>query len=120
MRLTGIRHDDGRVLVAAVVDDRLRPLAEVATFWTDPYRYVADTHVEGCEWVARDGIQIVPPVRPDARILCVGLNYADHVAEGPFSTPDHPTIFGRWTPSLAVSGHEACCRRKAPLGRDPR
>ncbi len=38
--------------------------------------------------------------------MCVGLNYADHVAEGPFSSPDHPTIFGRWTPSLAISDHE--------------
>ena len=28
------------------------------------------------------------------------------MAEGPFSIPEHPTVFGRWTPSLAVSDHE--------------
>lgn len=106
MRLTGIRNDDGSVVVAAVADGGFRPLAEVAKFWSDPYRFVDDAYVAGCGLVARQGTEIVPPVRPDARILCVGLNYADHVAEGPFSTPDHPTIFARWTPSLAVSGHE--------------
>lgn len=104
MRLTGIRHE-GRVAVAAVSGDGLRPLAEVSQFWADPYRYVDDAHVAGCAPLPRAGADIVPPVRPDARILCVGLNYADHVAEGPFSVPDHPTIFGRWTPSLAVSDH---------------
>jgi len=105
MRLTGVRHD-GRVHVAAVQDGALRLLAEVATFWDDPYRYADPAHVEICAEVLRDQVEIVPPVRPDARILCVGLNYADHVAEGPFSVPDHPTVFGRWTPSLAVTDHQ--------------
>src|SRR5262245_3150138 len=105
MRLTGIRHD-GRVFVAAVTDDGLRPLAEVADFWADPDRYVDVAYAATRALVSRDSAELVPPVRPDARILCVGLNYADHVAEGPFSTPEYPTIFGRWTPSLAVTGHE--------------
>ena len=87
-------------------DGKLLPLAEVAEFWSDPYRYVDDEHVARCAPVAVESVELVPPVRPDARILCVGLNYTDHVAEGPFSAPDHPTIFGRWTPSLAVSGHQ--------------
>ena len=113
MRLTGIRHE-GRVFVAAVADDDLRPLAEVADFWSDPYRFIDDAHVSTCAPRSRETADIVPPVRPDARILCVGLNYADHVAEGPFSTPDHPTIFGRWTPSLAVSDHEV----KVPVDED--
>lgn len=105
MRLTGVRLD-GRVHVAAVQDAVLRPLAEVATFWEDPHRFVDPAHVATCAEVSRDQAEIVPPVRPDARILCVGLNYADHVAEGPFSVPDHPTVFGRWTPSLAVTDHQ--------------
>jgi 2-keto-4-pentenoate hydratase/2-oxohepta-3-ene-1,7-dioic acid hydratase in catechol pathway len=52
---------------------------------------------------------LVPPVPPDARVLCVGLNYLDHVAEGSHRDqplPDHPTVFARWTRSLAVDGAE--------------
>lgn len=105
MRLTGVRQSD-EVMVAAVVGDELWPLAGVSLFWTDPYRFVDERHVAGRTPIARADAAIVPPVRPDARILCVGLNYAEHAAEGPFSVPDHPTIFGRWTPSLAVSDHE--------------
>ena len=105
MRLTGVRQSD-EVWVAAVVGDALRPLAEVARFWNAPYRYADEKHLASRTPVARARAEIVPPVRPDARILCVGLNYADHAAEGPFSVPDHPTIFGRWTPSLAVSDHQ--------------
>ena len=105
MRLTGFRYDE-RVVVAAVTDDGLRPLAEVMAFWSDPYRFTDLDYVANRPLLPLAHGERVPPVRPDARILCVGLNYADHVAEGPFSTPDHPTIFGRWTPSLAVSGHE--------------
>ncbi len=105
MRLTGVRHQ-GSVVVAAVAEERVRLLAEVAEFWSDPYRFSAADHVAGCALLPLSEVDLVPPVRPDARILCVGLNYTDHVAEGPFSAPDHPTIFGRWTPSLAVSGHE--------------
>lgn len=105
MRLTGVRHE-GRVVVAAVVADTLLPLAEVTQFWSDPHRYIAHDHVSTVAPMAREGADLVPPIRPDARVLCVGLNYADHVAEGIFSTPDHPTIFGRWTPSLAPADHE--------------
>ena len=105
MRLVGIRHA-GTVVVAAVVHGKLLPLAGVAEFWSDPYRFVDEEHLARSAPVATETVELVPPVRPDARILCVGLNYTDHVAEGPFSAPDHPTIFGRWTPSLAVSGHQ--------------
>ena len=45
----------------------------------------------------------MPPVKPSARVLCVGLNYAEHIDEGPFSRTDYPTVFGRWTQSLAVA-----------------
>jgi 2-keto-4-pentenoate hydratase/2-oxohepta-3-ene-1,7-dioic acid hydratase in catechol pathway len=35
------------------------------------------------------------------------LNYRAHAAEGKFEVPEHPTIFGRWTASLTVSGTPA-------------
>lgn len=105
MRLTGITHDGG-VAVAAVTDEGLRPLAEVSAFWGDPYRFVQQDYVARRSTLRPADAERVPPVRPDARILCVGLNYVDHVAEGAFSAPDYPTIFGRWTPSLAVSDHQ--------------
>jgi 2-keto-4-pentenoate hydratase/2-oxohepta-3-ene-1,7-dioic acid hydratase in catechol pathway len=48
-------------------------------------------------------------VLPGARIVCIGLNYLKHVAEGSFSkegVPPYPSLFARWTQSLTVDGAE--------------
>jgi 2-keto-4-pentenoate hydratase/2-oxohepta-3-ene-1,7-dioic acid hydratase in catechol pathway len=57
---------------------------------------------------------MVVPVPDAAAVLCVGLNYPAHVAEGTFQTPSHPSVFGRWTRSLAVSGTQV----RVPAGED--
>lgn len=49
-------------------------------------------------------ITLLPPVpRPD-KILCVGLNYADHSVESGFTPPDYPTVFARFASSLVGAG----------------
>jgi 2-keto-4-pentenoate hydratase/2-oxohepta-3-ene-1,7-dioic acid hydratase in catechol pathway len=48
-------------------------------------------------------------VPPDARVICIGLNYLKHVAEGSFKDqelPPYPTLFARWTRTLTVDGAE--------------
>jgi acylpyruvate hydrolase len=52
-----------------------------------------------------DEIEFLPPVTPDAKLLCAGLNYLDHAAESGMAPPLHPTIFGRFGSSLI--GHRA-------------
>jgi acylpyruvate hydrolase len=47
----------------------------------------------------------LPPISNADKIVCVGLNYRDHAAEGGFQTPDYPTLFGRFNSSLI--GHNA-------------
>jgi 2-keto-4-pentenoate hydratase/2-oxohepta-3-ene-1,7-dioic acid hydratase in catechol pathway len=54
-------------------------------------------------------VEQVPPVLPGARVICIGLNYLKHVAEGSFAAegvPPFPTLFARWTASLTVDGAE--------------
>ena len=50
-------------------------------------------------------ITYLPPFSRSQKIICVGLNYADHSAESGFKTPDYPTLFGRFNSSLI--GHDA-------------
>ena len=38
----------------------------------------------------------LPVVPRPGKIICVGLNYADHSAESGFKQPDYPTLFGRF------------------------
>lgn len=56
----------------------------------------------------------LPPVRTPPKILCVGLNYADHTKESPYDQPDYPTLFLRVATSMV--GHEGAIVR--PLVSD--
>lgn len=49
--------------------------------------------------------ELLSPVRAPQKILCVGLNYLDHVAESPYKQPDYPIFFPRFASTLI--GHEA-------------
>lgn len=107
-RVVGLRAEDGTVSVGRLSDDgaEITLLAGLETFWADPAAYLAPTAV-GSRTLATAGVELVPPVLPGARVLCIGLNYVDHVAEGSFAAegmPDHPTLFARWTASLTVDG----------------
>lgn len=55
--------------------------------------------------VDRGSISYLPPFARASKVICVGLNYADHSAESGFKTPDYPTLFCRFNSSLI--GHDA-------------
>ncbi|MEK6292281.1 MAG: fumarylacetoacetate hydrolase family protein [Paraburkholderia tropica] len=42
-----------------------------------------------------DTVALLPPITPDARIFCIGLNYADHADERKMQKPEYPVIFLR-------------------------
>jgi 2-keto-4-pentenoate hydratase/2-oxohepta-3-ene-1,7-dioic acid hydratase in catechol pathway len=109
MRIVGIRRDGGGVEVASLSDDgtQVTVVAGLDEFWTDPTGHLS--RGPAGETVAATGVEFVPPVLPGARVICIGLNYLKHVAEGTFSDqelPPYPTLFARWTQSLTVDGAE--------------
>lgn len=114
MSLIGLRAACGTVFVAArlTTEDasadgsrRARILTDLTTFWSDPRAHMA-AGARG-EVVDADDYTVVPPVLPGARVICIGLNYREHHAEGSYKDetyPEHPTLFARWTQSLTVDG----------------
>jgi len=56
------------------------------------------------EAVEEASLTFLPPFIRPAKIICLGLNYADHAAEGGFAAPTFPTLFGRFTSSLIGHG----------------
>lgn len=50
-------------------------------------------------------VTFLPVLPRPGKIICVGLNYADHSAESGFKQPDYPTLFGRFSTTLI--GHRA-------------
>jgi acylpyruvate hydrolase len=47
-----------------------------------------------------DSVQLGPPVLDPDKILCIGLNYRDHVTEVAFEVPAAPAIFPKFRNSL--------------------
>jgi 2-keto-4-pentenoate hydratase/2-oxohepta-3-ene-1,7-dioic acid hydratase in catechol pathway len=50
-----------------------------------------------------DDVDVLPPAEP-TKIICIGLNYADHAAESGSEIPDRPLMFLKGPNT--VSGHE--------------
>jgi 2-keto-4-pentenoate hydratase/2-oxohepta-3-ene-1,7-dioic acid hydratase in catechol pathway len=120
MQYIGITHR-GESWAAALVESRVVPLAPVAEFWADAAGWQDKSvslasGVSGASgssasasdagsWLERDSVTEVPLVPASARVICVGLNYKAHAAEGSYKDqelPPYPTLFGRWTASLSV------------------
>jgi 2-keto-4-pentenoate hydratase/2-oxohepta-3-ene-1,7-dioic acid hydratase in catechol pathway len=116
MQFIGITHH-GESWAAALAGSRVLPLATVSDFWADAegWQDKAASLVAGAgtvsgtsdagSWLERSSVAEVPLVPASARVICVGLNYKAHAAEGSFKDqelPPYPTLFGRWTASLSV------------------
>jgi 2-keto-4-pentenoate hydratase/2-oxohepta-3-ene-1,7-dioic acid hydratase in catechol pathway len=51
-----------------------------------------------------NAVRILPPVPKPPKILCVGLNYDDHLEESGLQKPVYPEIFARFATSLIAHG----------------
>jgi 2-keto-4-pentenoate hydratase/2-oxohepta-3-ene-1,7-dioic acid hydratase in catechol pathway len=62
-----------------------------------------DDHVSfGGETYGLDEVSVLPPCEP-TKIVCIGLNYADHAAERNKDVPERPLLFLK--PPNALAGH---------------
>jgi len=62
--------------------------------------------------IERSAIRLLPPLSRPGKIICVGLNYADHTKESPYEQPDYPTFFPRFASTL-IGCDEPIIRPKA-------
>lgn len=102
MRYIGIEVD-GRCQIAVTNGSKIALIAGADDFYADVERF-GKLSPDANSWIPREGHRELPAVWPGARVLCVGLNYKAHAAEGGFTPPEYPAIFGRWTRSLICSG----------------
>jgi len=54
--------------------------------------------------VARDKVRLLPPVPRPEKIICIGLNYADHARETGKEAPAEPVVFNKLQPALRAAG----------------
>lgn len=83
-------------------------LVELIAQGSDALRGAGDA-LKGGAVIDLDDVTYLPPIDRAGKIICVGLNYADHSAESGFKVPEYPTIFARFNSSLI--GHKAAIIR---------
>jgi 2-keto-4-pentenoate hydratase/2-oxohepta-3-ene-1,7-dioic acid hydratase in catechol pathway len=112
MKLAAAQRGDATRIWGPVVDGGI---VDVTARWTTPAELVeAATSASGRDAIAAAGtrptpldeLRLLPPVPTPARIICVGVNYADHAAESDRAAepPGRPVLFTRFASSLVGDG----------------
>ncbi|RIX50337.1 FAA hydrolase family protein [Paenibacillus nanensis] len=68
-----------------------------------PDRYRAE---DGAKRRRLDEVKLLPPITDPEKIICIGLNYYDHVLESQMEVPKVPVLFPKYNNCLAGHGDE--------------
>jgi acylpyruvate hydrolase len=103
MKMATIRTADGATRAVRVEDDHLVDLgaADVGEFLANPERAVT-----GGPAYPLDGVDYAPVVPHPSKIVCVGLNYRNHILEMGRDLPEYPTLFAKFAETLVGAGDD--------------
>lgn len=104
MHLATVRTANGTAAVrlegdAAVV----LPAADVGALLQDPDW--PERAASSGEVLPSEGLDYAPLVVRPEKIVCVGLNYRNHIVEMGHELPSHPTLFAKYPPAL-IGAHD--------------
>ncbi|HKF90295.1 MAG TPA: fumarylacetoacetate hydrolase family protein, partial [Acidimicrobiia bacterium] len=90
---------------AGLVDgDVVRPLRDVAELGAGtPAELLADPPLSD-EHVPLADVKLRPVVPRPGKVVCMGLNYRAHVAEGVYEVPEFPVLFSKFAETLVAAG----------------
>jgi 2-keto-4-pentenoate hydratase/2-oxohepta-3-ene-1,7-dioic acid hydratase in catechol pathway len=113
MRLISYLSDDGPRLAAVRQDGYVDlnranseiPAAARAFLAAGPAIVsLAQDALQSGDAMPADEVRLLPPVPDPQKIICVGLNYADHAAESGAKVGDEPVIFNKFLTALTAHG----------------
>ena len=81
---------------ADLLDFLAQPPAAIAAMTAAARERPAAQHLQGTKFL--------PVIARPGKIVCLGLNYAEHAREGGFEVPDYPALFLRVASSLVADG----------------
>lgn len=94
----GVQLDDGtRIDVSAAVSDY-----DEAFFENNDLKQLEnwlDENVDAAPKVDTD-VRLGPPIKRPSKLICIGVNYADHAGESGMDVPDEPVVFFKATSAI--------------------
>jgi acylpyruvate hydrolase len=99
MKLATARFDGRTAAVRVDGDEAVElPAADVGALLAQPdWRHVA---AQGGTRHQLSGLDLAPVVPQPGKIVCVGLNYRNHILEMGRELPEHPTLFAKYAEAL--------------------
>lgn len=70
---------------------------------TDGLRRAAAALAKGTAF-GPDGVKLLAPVPQPQKVICIGLNYADHAKESGAQAPPEPVVFNKFPSTVAAHG----------------
>ncbi len=102
----GVDTERGVVDVAEVAPDAPATMRELIAAGPEALERVRSAVGSATDAVPIEELRLAPVVPDPEKIICVGLNYRKHAAEGGMPVPDQPIYFAKFRNSLAGSGEE--------------
>ncbi|WP_282609414.1 fumarylacetoacetate hydrolase family protein [Pelagibius sp. Alg239-R121] len=103
---TGDRTSYGLVSGDAIVDlgARYKDAVTLRQFLASDGLEKAKTHLEEAPDCAMDAVTLAPVITDPDKIVCVGLNYHDHIKETGRTVTENPVLFSRYAGSQVGHG----------------
>src|SRR5580693_6798437 len=106
MKLATFRHGAGPELGVVIDGERIVPLSRLAprlaadmidliSNWKDVEGETRRVAAEATETLALADVKLLAPVPRPSKIMAIGLNYADHIAETGAQTPANQIWFSK-------------------------
>jgi acylpyruvate hydrolase len=101
---TGLAVDTAEGIKVVLGDASLNDLDALVAQGGDALVQAGSKVVAEGALVGEAELTFLSPLVKAPKIICLGLNYKDHAAEGGFQVPEFPTVFGRFNSSLIGHG----------------
>ncbi|MCY3764195.1 MAG: fumarylacetoacetate hydrolase family protein [Gemmatimonadetes bacterium] len=99
----GVRSGDSVVDVSRVDPDLPPDLVSLLEAGPDALAAAGEAAERG-EGIDAGAVRVVAPVQEPEKILCIGLNYADHAAESNMPIPSEPVVFSKFSSTIIGPG----------------
>lgn len=98
----GIVADDRILVISSVLGDRFPTLANLLA--EQDFVTICTQAIDRSAELPLAGIELQAPIPNPGKIICVGLNYHDHMVETRHAPTQHPTLFARFADSQCAHG----------------
>ena len=102
---------EGKPHFGLLRDDKVIDLTRRLSRYADIVDFIAKGSLDDIRKLAAetsdyalDALKLLPVVPNPGKIICVGLNYAEHAKEGIRDPNDKPMLFARWPETLTAHG----------------